>query len=112
MALQDTQNDWMGVERCPGQGNKYEMIVSLDVSSSDSDTQDLFLFSECTACEVPSEWCCRSAQSFVVDFVAALPSCDSVYFSHSGGSCLFTQLGEVGGPSPLFHGNQYNKGDL
>lgn len=48
-------------------GNKYKMIVSLDVSGSDSDAQDLFLFSECTTCEVPSAWSCRRAQAFVMD---------------------------------------------
>lgn len=81
MGLQDIQNDWMGTKRRPRQGNKCEMIVSLDVSGSGSDAQDLFLFSEYTACEVPSEWSCRTAQAFVLGFVAALPNCDSLLLS-------------------------------
>jgi len=79
----------MGTKRCPRQGNKCEMIVSLDVSGSGSDAHNLCLFSECTPCEVPSESSCRRAQAFVLDFVAALPSCDSSCFSISGGSWIF-----------------------
>ncbi|XP_032557872.1 enoyl-CoA delta isomerase 2, mitochondrial isoform X1 [Chiroxiphia lanceolata] len=41
--------------------------------------------------------------------VTALPSCDSSSFSLSRGSWLFTQLGEVTGPSPLFYGCRYSK---
>lgn len=57
------------------------MIVSLDVAGSGSVTQDLFIFSEYTVCEVSIESSCRSTEAFVVDCVAALPSCESSFLS-------------------------------
>lgn len=57
------------------------MIASLDVAGSGSVTQDLFSFSEYTACEVSIESSSRSTEVFVVDCVAALPSCESSFLS-------------------------------
>lgn len=52
-----------------------------------------FFFSECTACEVPSEWSCRTAQVFVVDFMGALPGPDSSAFPSLVGVGFFYPAG-------------------